>query len=222
MVKDESTPGVDDPDNKDEMGGGLARMQELAVTRRWPAATVEEEAALALAAARRDPAAFAELYRRYISRVYRYLYSYVGERAEAEDLTAQVFTAAWEGIHRYREQGNFAAWVFRIARNKAGDFYRRRRPLVPLDETYPEPQPAGDPAVTLEKRENLRRLQTLLKRLDPEQQELLRLRFAAELSFAEMGGLLGRSEAAVKMAVHRLLHRLQVDWENAHDEETRE
>ena len=74
-----------------------------------------------------DPAAFAELYRRYVRRVYRYLYSHVGEEAEAEDLTAQVFTAAWESRRRYQEQGAFAAWLFRIARNKIADYFRRER-----------------------------------------------------------------------------------------------
>jgi RNA polymerase sigma-70 factor (ECF subfamily) len=216
MVNEEKDPGAQAPLEQSRPGGG-ARVQNLSVARRWPVTGAEDEANLALAASRRDKAAFAELYGRYAARVYRYLYSYVGERTEAEDLTAQVFTAAWEGIHRYREQGNFAAWLFRIARNKAGDYYRRRRPQVSLDEVYPEPQVNWDPAAELERGEALHRLNMLVKRLEPEQLELLRLRFAADLSFAEIAGLLGRSEAAVKMAVHRLLHRLQVDWENVHE-----
>jgi RNA polymerase sigma-70 factor (ECF subfamily) len=150
-----------------------------------------------------------------VGRIYRYLYSHTGGREEAEDLTALVFTAAWEGIHRYREQGNFAAWIFGIARNKVGDYYRRRRQQVPLDEVYPEPMEDWDPAAELERLEALKRLSILVRRLDAEHQELLRLRFAAGLSFREIAGLLGRSEAAVKMAVHRLLQRLQVDWESA-------
>ena len=192
-------------------------MHHLTLAQHWPVPGVEDEAALALAASQRDSAAFAELYRRYVDRVYRYLYSHVGDRADAEDLTALVFTAAWEGIYRYREQGNFAAWIFRIARNKAKDYYRRRRPQVPLDELSPELLVDWDPVAGLERGEALRRLSLLVKRLEPDQIELLRLRFAADLSFAEIAGLLGRSEAAVKMAMHRLLHRLQVEWEK-HDE----
>jgi RNA polymerase sigma-70 factor (ECF subfamily) len=201
--------------SRDDRGQNRAgdRMYNPSLARRWPAAGVEDEAVLARAAAGRDTAAFGELYRRYVDRVYRYLCSRVGEAAEAEDLTALVFTTAWESIPRYREQGNFAAWLFRIARNKVNDYYRRRRPQLSLDEINPELLVDWDPAVELERGDALRRLASLLSHLDPEQLELLRLRFAADLSFAEIASLLGRSEPAVKMALHRLLRRLQGEWE---------
>jgi len=51
--------------------------------------------------------------------------------------------------------------------------------------------------------------------LDEEKQELLRLRFAAGLTYGQIGRLIGRSEAAVKVAVHRLLHRLKAAWEES-------
>jgi DNA-directed RNA polymerase specialized sigma24 family protein len=53
----------------------------------------------------------------------------------------------------------------------------------------------------------------MVRDLDPEYVELLRLRFAADLSFGQMANLLGRSEASVKMMLHRLLNRLQAEWE---------
>jgi RNA polymerase sigma-70 factor (ECF subfamily) len=74
-----------------------------------PAADDGADDSLIVRAARSDPAAFAPLYRRYVTRVYRYIYSRVGNNADAEDLTAQVFLAALEGLQRYHEQGNFAA-----------------------------------------------------------------------------------------------------------------
>lgn len=162
---------------------------------------------------RTDPAAFAELYRRYVRRVYRYLYSHVGEAAEAEDLTAQVFTAAWESRHRYQERGAFAAWLFRIARNKIADHFRRRRPQVSLESDDPPLKEEWDPLGQLVHTESLQRLSRLVNCLQPTEIELLRLRFAAELTYAEMGVALGQSEAASKMAVRRLLDRLQDDWE---------
>jgi len=55
-----------------------------------------------------NPAAFAELYRRHLSRVYRYLLIRVGDVHDAQDLTAQTFLAALEGIAGYRGRGNFA------------------------------------------------------------------------------------------------------------------
>jgi RNA polymerase sigma factor (sigma-70 family) len=172
----------------------------------------DQDAALARVA-RRDPAAFAALYRRYVTPIYRYLYSRVGEAAAAEDLTAQVFIEALEGLAGYREQGHFAAWLFTIARRRAADYYRRRRPHLPLDEALDSPAGAESPLAGMVRREALQRLAALVARLDDDQQELLRLRFAGGLTYGQIGTVVGRSEAAVKMAVHRLLHRLEAGWE---------
>lgn len=187
-------------------------MHDLTLARRGVWTAVEDESEL-ISAARSDPAAFAELYRRYVARVYRYLFSFLGDAQETEDLTATVFTAAWESLPRYREQGNFAAWLFRIARNKTNDFYRRRKPQVSLDQVGERLREDWDPFAQLELNEALERLSTLVSELDPEHLELLRLRFAADLSYAEIGRLVGRSEDAIKMAIHRLLRRLQDQWE---------
>lgn len=168
------------------------------------------DAELAIAA-REDPQAFTVLYRRYLSKVYRYVYSHTGDKQGAEDITAQVFTAAWEGLSRYREQGTFAAWIFQIARHKTADYHRRRRGEVPLEKAA-WLQSGDDPAWEAERGEDLRKLERMLAKLDPERLEMLRLRFAAGLSYAEMGGILGKSEGAVKIAVHRLVGRMQEEW----------
>ena len=177
----------------------------------------EEDASL-VKAARRDPAAFAALYWRYVTPVYRYLYSRVGHAADAEDLTAQVFTEALEGLSRYREGGSFAAWLFTIARHKAADHHRRQRPYVTLSEALDRPDEDEDPLARVVRNEALRRLAALVAQLDEEQQELLRLRFAGGLTYGEMGALTGRSEAAVKMAMHRLLRRLEAEWEEGNEQ----
>lgn len=82
-------------------------MHSLSLAKSRAPASTEDDASL-VKAARRDPAAFAALYRRHVTPVYRYLYSRVGNTADAEDLTAQVFTEALEGLGRYREVGSFA------------------------------------------------------------------------------------------------------------------
>lgn len=158
-----------------------------------------------------DPEAFAALYRQHLPAVYRYIYRRVGHAAEAEDLCAQTFTEALDGLLRGRFQpgGNFPAWLFTIARRRAADFYRQR-PEGSLDEPS-DPEPGLLSA--LEAREDIRRLQTLLAQLDEEKQELLRLRFSAGLGFAEIALLEGKSEAAVKMSLYRTLNWLREHWE---------
>lgn len=167
--------------------------------------------------ARHDPEAFEELYRGYVDRIYRYLYSHVREAVEAEDLTAQVFYAAWEGLDKYQERGGFCAWLFSIARNKAKDYYRQRRAHLSWEQVSEIDQHqrdgSWDPQSGVEKNDDLDRLARLLEHLEPEQMELIRLRFAADLSYREIAGLLGRSEASIKMAIHRLLRQLKEKWE---------
>lgn len=166
-------------------------------------------------AARRDPDAFAALYQRYLTPLYRYLLQRLNNVHDAEDLTTQVFIETLDALinDRYREGGCFPAWLFTVARRRVVDFYRRR------SCTALEDIPAAEPGLqtAVEKGEDLQRLGCLLARLNEEQRELLRLRFSAKLSFAEMGLIDGRSEAAVKMALYRTLDFLRTHWEDENE-----
>jgi RNA polymerase sigma-70 factor, ECF subfamily len=161
--------------------------------------------------ARRDSEAFGALYRCYLTPVYRYLYRRLGNVHEAEDIAAQVFTEALEGLvaGRYQEGGCFSAWLFTIAAHKLADFYRTRSPLE-LDDP---PSAETGLQAEVEKNDDWQRLAKLITHLEEEKQELLRLRFSAGLSFAEIAMLAGRNEAAVKMAIYRSLAWLREHWE---------
>lgn len=176
---------------------------------------VDEPDSVLAQAARRDPAAFAALYRRYVTPIYRYLCSRVGSAADAEDLTAQTFVAALEGLPLYRERGNFAAWLFTIAHNKAADHHRQERPHLPLDEALDCLRHSDNPLAGIMRQEALQRLSTLVAGLEEDKRELLRLRFAGSLTYAQIAQVVGSSEGAVKMAMHRLLNRLEAEWEES-------
>ena len=170
--------------------------------------------------ARHNSDAFAALYRRYLTSVYRYLYSRLGIVHDAEDITTQVFIDVLEGLsaNHYRAGGCFSAWLFTIARRRLVDFYRQR-PTSQLDPTrtgaYPREIQSAEPGLlaSLEKSDDRKRLTHLLAQLDEEKQELLRLRFSALLGFAEIALLEGKSEAAVKMALYRTIDWLREHWE---------
>lgn len=163
---------------------------------------------------RSDAEAFAALYRRYLTPLYRYLYRRLGNEKDAEDLTAQVFTEALEGLCNYRERGRFASWLFTIARRRLVDLYRQRVPAA-LDDL-----PDGAPGLqaALEQGETYSHLSRLLRELDEDQRELLRLRFSAGLEFAEIAAILGRSTGAVKMSFYRTIEWLRSHWESDHEE----
>ena len=166
--------------------------------------------------AKADPANFTSLYRRYVTGVYRYIYARVRNHDEAEDLTAQVFLDALKGLDRFDGSRNFTAWLFTIARNKVVDSRRKGRALLPLDAILEAPADDDDPHHANDDAEMFDRLRALLRELPPDKQELIQLRFAGGLSFAEIGKVVGKSEAAVKMAVRRVLHQLQEKMEAHH------
>lgn len=156
---------------------------------------------------------FEQLYRAYVPRVFKYMYSHTGNRQDAEELTAQTFLVALERLPGYQENGLFPAWLFAIARNKAADFFRRRgrRPETDLDESLPA---NTDIATQSLQSSDIHTLVALLHSLPSEQRELLRLRFVADLSFAEIAALQGRKQDAVKKTLYRLLKRLQTRLES--------
>lgn len=172
----------------------------------------QDELPALIAAAKDDPAAFGRLYDRYLQPVYRYLYSRLGDAHTAEDVTSQTFVAAYEALPKYRERGQFTAWLFRIARSKLYDHLRRSRREVGL-EAAGELLEREDALGALIRAEELSRVRFLISHLNEEEQDLIRLRYVAELSFSEIAALLGKREDAVKKTLYRLLARLKSQME---------
>ena len=172
------------------------------------------EAAL-IAAAQSGEAGFTALYLRWVTPIYKYLYSRVQNAPVAEDLTSQVFLRAYEKLPAYQHRGRFAAWLFTIARNLAMDDFRQARQELSLDEQ-------GDFALDLDPlaqtihRDELERLMQLVWGLSEQELELIRLRYVAELSYAEIGALIGKRDEAVRKAISRLLARLEQQLEADH------
>lgn len=162
-------------------------------------------------AARTDRRAFGLLYRRYLDRVYRYAFSKTGNPAAAEELTSSIFLDALEGIHRYKPRGTFAAWLFTIARRRCADYYRSSPPLPLITEALPGFE--GQPEAENDRQDSFLQLERVLGRLSPEELHMLQLRYAADLSHAEIGRITGKSEAATKMALSRLIRRMRGLWE---------
>jgi RNA polymerase sigma factor (sigma-70 family) len=173
---------------------------------------VSDDIPLLVAAAQKDPVAFGRLYDRYVQPIYRYVFSRLGNAPEAEDVTSQTFMAAYESLGRYRERGQFSAWLFRIARSKVNDHFRRSRREVGL-EAAGEILEREDALGVLIRAEELSRIRSLIHHLNEDEQELIRLRYVADLSFVEIADLLGRREDAVKKSVYRLLARLKSQME---------
>src|SRR5512133_1732001 len=175
-----------------------------------------DEDAAAIAEAKNNPAAFSMLYDRYVQSIYRYLYYRIGSASEAEDLTSQTFLSALEALPRYQHQGNFAAWLFRIARGKVIDYVRRQHRQLPLKETYPAG--TADLLAQVVRSDEIERLSVLIRALDEDDQELIRLRYTAGLPFAQIAAVLNSNENTVKKCLYRVMARLQSQLEETHHE----
>ena len=165
----------------------------------------------AVEAARRDPRAFEALYRKYVAQVYNFALYELRDPHAAEDLTAQVFLRALTGLPSFREQGeapssSFRVWLFQIARNALSNERRRvrRHPDAPLDLAL-EVASTDDVQAQAVERDQLARAWQAIEGLPVERRRALVLRFVGEMSTREIGEVLGRSEGATRVLIHRAL-----------------
>jgi RNA polymerase sigma-70 factor, ECF subfamily len=161
------------------------------------------------ARARTDVDSFAELYRRYVTRVYRYHLVQTGNVKDAEDLTSQTFMAAMDGLARYRRDGVFAAWLMGIARRQNALFFRQRKPEISLEQAANLSAPCLPVDLLVTRRITLQQARAALKQLSPERAEVIVLCLFAGLSANEVARTLGKTEAAVRMLLSRGLQDLR-------------
>jgi RNA polymerase sigma-70 factor (ECF subfamily) len=169
-------------------------------------------------AAQGNGEAFGVLYERYLGRIYNYIFYRTGSTHDAEDLTARVFIRAMQHIGHYHDRGlPFSAWLYRIAHNLVANWHRdnSRRKEVPLEDSVSVRYLQGHPEAVVLQMEERERLLRVIRRLSPERQQLLILKFSDTLSNAEIGLIMGRSEGAVKSLYHRTLLALREELEQS-------
>ena len=167
-----------------------------------------------LAAARRDPNAFRELYDRYAGRIHAYFVRRTGDPDAAFDLTAETFAQAWLVRARFRDEvdGSAAPWLFGIARNvllmslRRGRLERRAAERLGVAERLDTPHAAAT-AVPDERWAD--GADELLDALPPAQREAVRLRVVQELDYEQVAVALGTTASAARVRVHRGLAALR-------------
>jgi RNA polymerase sigma-70 factor (ECF subfamily) len=164
-------------------------------------------------AAQRDPVRFAELYERYVDLVYAFVGRRLRQRAETEDLTAEVFRKALANLPRFKWTGApFAAWLFRIASNMIADRAKRaaREGQLPSGESEPSLTVRLLTQQTeLEECERRAQLFQMVDELADDQRRVVMMRFVEEKSIGEIADELDRSEGAIKQLQFRALENLR-------------
>lgn len=155
--------------------------------------------------------AFGRLYDQYSDTVYRYIYYRVGGKATAEDLTSETFLRALRRIGTFTWQGrDFGAWLVTIARNLVADHFKssRFRLEVTTGEMLDANEVARSPEDSVLESLSNAALLDAVRRLNPQQQECVTLRFLQGLSVAETARVMGKNEGAIKTLQYRAVRTL--------------
>jgi RNA polymerase sigma-70 factor (ECF subfamily) len=158
-----------------------------------------------------SPGRFEQVYDEHVVGIYRFVYARVGNRPDAEDLTAQVFVRAVEQLDTSRQPGQIAAWLYRVAQNAIADYWRAfyRMPVVGADHVAPgwEPVDAGQRVNQGEEDGSAARVETLLRGLPDRYRRVLELRFLQRMSVAETAIAMGISSGNAKVLQYRALRK---------------
>lgn len=166
--------------------------------------------------AKTDDASFEQLYNQYFPKIYGYVLKRTGQRETAEDIVSVVFIKVFTNLKSYRYRDcSFGAWVYKIATNSLVDHYRKvgRKPEV-LPEEMPEIRDAKqDLGVALEAKQERAVVREVLKKLPARYEEILNLKFFAELSNQEIADSLGLETNNVGVLIHRALAKFEETYQ---------
>ncbi len=163
---------------------------------------------LLIEAAQKDPARFAELYEDNFERVYAFVARRVYVRADAEDLTAEIFQQALAKLGQFEWRGvPFTAWLYRIASNAIADRWKRaaREKGSPVADDPPDVSGGVNPE-EIERRAGIFRF---VAELPDDQRRVIEMRFAEEKSIREIARELRRTSGSIKQLQFRALTRLR-------------
>jgi RNA polymerase sigma-70 factor (ECF subfamily) len=173
---------------------------------------MEQERQL-IEAAQRDPRRFAELYEQNFGRVYAFIVRRVGDRHEAEDLTAEVFEHALANLSRFEWRGvPFAVWLYRIAANTVADRWRR----MSREAAVESPTDNLDQS-SWQEIERRAMLFQLVDDLPTDQRSVIIKRFVDQKSIREIAQESGKSEGAIKQLQFRALESLRARAGGRHE-----
>jgi len=140
-----------------------------------------------------------------IPRLRRYARALAGDRAAADDLVQDTLERAWAKLHLYRRGTDLRAWLFTVMHNVYVNQLRAARPVAQLDEDMPELSQPGRETDGLE----LRDLDLAIRRLPPDQREVLLLVVLEDMSYDEAAGALGIPIGTVMSRLARAREKLR-------------
>lgn len=159
------------------------------------------------------PPDFADLYHQYFPKVFAYVYGRVQHKDVSLDIVSDVFEKAYMKKKSLRSPDSFGSWLFTIARNEVSSHWRKEKPAAKAAqeaawENELHRQPRG-PEESLLHQERLEALSGLVRQLPRREQEIIALKFDAELTNREIASVLATSEVNVRVTIFRALRKLR-------------
>jgi RNA polymerase sigma-70 factor (ECF subfamily) len=173
-----------------------------------------------------DAPAFQNLLRKHRDRVFSHAYYFLRNREDAEDVAQEVFVKLWENRNAVELQ-KVEAWLMRVVHNRCIDCHRRRSRIQDREETGGNGQwesrsdgggAESDPERELDLSETQETLLAAMQNLPPAVRSMLLMHYFEDLGFEKIAGIMGLTENAVKVAVHRGRKKLKALLEKHHPE----
>jgi RNA polymerase sigma-70 factor (ECF subfamily) len=170
---------------------------------------------------KRDPEAFAKIYDRYVKALYRFTLLKLPSQEEAQDITAETFTKAWNFLQNNGDVTNIRALLYRVARNLIADYYRNRPVSVAFDAVTNHAESASTPMQDamgsdlgrerelIEARAEMTLILEQLGQLKEDFRDVVMLRLVDGLAFDDIGDILGKTSGNVRVIYHRAIKALK-------------
>ncbi len=162
--------------------------------------------------AQQDPEKFAILYDKYFDQIYRYVYRRVNDKEMVQDLVSQTFYDALAHIKSFEWRGfPFSSWLYKIAHNNVLKWYREqgRMQKVSLDDIGELADHDADQKRDASRKEKKLEVQQVIEQLEPEEREIIRLKFFEEVSNIEIAEIMGLSANHIGVKVYRTLKKVK-------------
>jgi RNA polymerase sigma-70 factor (ECF subfamily) len=154
--------------------------------------------------AKTDADAFGELYDHYFGQIYRFAYSRLRNQDAAEEVTQEVFMKALKAMPRYRPTGHpFSAWLYQIAANAIADHFRQHRATQSLDAAIEVADTHLAVAERVVQSAEAARVWAAIDSLSEQQRTAMTLKLGEDLKLSQIAVIMGKSEGAVKLLIHR-------------------
>jgi RNA polymerase sigma-70 factor (ECF subfamily) len=166
--------------------------------------------------AKGDKRAFSLLYEKYFEKIFLFIFKRVQDEAASGDMCQETMLKAMFNIDKYEDRGvPFSAWIYRIASNEVNLYFRKSAKVktVEIQEKHVKEILIEISVHDLSDEEEQERLIKALNSLEPEQSEIIDLRFFMGYSFKEIAEFYGITEPNAKMRVYRILERLKKGWD---------